>query len=599
VSDAPADVGGKTRRDKITALFQKQKKRGLAVIEKYRAIARVNESFYGGDQWSALTMRDGRAHVDKSAWFDTEGVPRIYVNLYTGLLMTWSSLISAGKPTVEAVAATDAPDNTPRAEFAEKLIEYIEGEVDSAVKLDNTIKKGGLAGTAGVKAVYDAEEDKIAWASVSVHDFIIDPNCGEDYKEAGWVIFQDHCSLDEAKDLFDSVGITDKEPTEDPYKNSANEELWGVVREEFWQRPTREFDAGFYACFINDELVEEMDYPIYEDDDSGKRRYLLPACFLKVRNQDGSVYGATNFTDVVPLQRAYNEAVARTQMLIRKGSQAHLKVPEEMGDFDPTKTSIIKFKQANFRAAESIGWTVPPTIQPAIASARDFYGSAMNAVVGLNEATSGRKTTGSMSGRLVEHLVELDQNRNSDVTRSMQEMIIDLYRLSLSLMRQFYVEKRQRAITNSETGDVLDFSSADLDGINVRFQPSSEIDKTQAAKEEDADTRAAAGLAGPTDALRARNAPVIGSSRMVAENLLAAFMKGEELTALPGDLNFEVIDEVIAKHKARALKSHDEGLWVALDQFAAKIKELGARAAELQPVPGEEAGAEPPPPGAP
>lgn len=585
----------------IEALYQKNRKRALAVAERYRSIARVNESFYGGDQWSALDVRGGRAFINKTAWFDTEGVPRIYVNLYTGLVMTWASLISAGRPTVEAVASTTNPKATYDAQFTEKLIEYIEGEVDSATKIHKTVQKSALGGMAAVKSVYLEEEDRIAWASLSVHDFLIDPNCGEDYKDAGFVIFQDHCSMDEALDLFEANGITDVEPTEEAYRNSANEELHGIEREEYWQRPTRDFPQGFYACFVSNQLVEEMDYPLTEEDDSGKVRYLLPLAIMKVRNQDGSIYGATNFTDCVPLQRGYNESVARQQMLIRKGSQAHLLVPEEMGEFDPTKTTLIRFKQANFRAAEAIKWTTPPTIQPAIALQRDFFGSAMEAVVGLNAATAGHKAQGSMSGRLVEHLVELDQNRNADCTRSLQDMIIDLYNLSLAEMRRYYTEARERKITNGSHDDVVSFSSADLDGITVRFQPASELDQLQGAKKEDAATRQVSGLAGPTEALKATNDPIIGTSTKVAEDLLAAFMRGEEITALPGDLNFDIINEVIAKHRARALSTGDQGLWEAIDQFATKIKELEERAANLAPpTPGEQPAPteQPPTPGA-
>jgi hypothetical protein len=572
---APAPAAQSPRAEQIERTFKKCLERGRPIAEKYRAIARVNEAFFGGDHWSVLTAKDGKVSIDSSAWFDKEGVPRIHVNLFTGHVMTWSALLSASRPTVEAIASTSEPADTFRAQFAQQVIEE-----DAAGKVHEALQLAALGGTAGLKIVWLAGEQRISWAPISVHDFILDPKAS-DWSEAGWVIFEDHLDTDEAKELFEENGITDKEPAEKDYKNAAGDVLYGVERHEFWLRPTREYPEGLYACFVDGELVEEMAYPVVEQDDSGKDRFPLPMSLVRVRLVRGSAYGMTNFTEAVPLQRAYNEAVARTQKLIRTTTNVHLKLPEELGPIDLTSTNEIRFKQAMFQAADAIEWTQPPQIPQAVFSQRDFFGTMMELVVGLNAVTAGRQGSASMSGRLAEHLVELDQNRNADCTRSLQKMVLEAYRLSLVLIRRYYDEQRQMRITNGDSVDVAMFSGADLQGVDVRLAPGSEMDTLPGVREQKEAERIASGVAGPNDLARAQKQPGFGGSQRTAEMLLDAFLQTGQLDELPGDLDFGALDETIAKRKAHALARNDMDLWVSVDMFAKQVAQLKGRADDL------------------
>lgn len=599
-SDSATDEEAPRRptTDEAKREFSKAKKAAEAVAGKYRSIARVNESFYGGDQWSVLGTSKGKVSVNRSAWFDKENVPRIAVNLYTGLLMTWRSLLTKDRPSVTAVAGSDAPEDSFRAAFAQKIIEYLDEEMDTAQKIDDAVGLAGLGGMAGIKVVFLPEQDRIDWHPISVHDFLIDPTC-ERWDDARWLIFEDHIDEDEAKELLEAGGV-EKDPSKDKYQNAANEELEGVERQEFWFRPTRKYPRGFYACFVGSECVELIDYPYAVPDDSGKLQYLLPGAFMLVRKQRGSVYGATNFTDAVSLQRAYNENVSRVQKIIRTTSSVHLKIPKSLASkFNPSEQSILEFPDDKAELAREINYTTPPEIDQAVFAQRDFFAQAMEQVVGLNSTTTGSQTT-SLSGRAIENLVQLDENRNADATRSLEKMIQEAFRLSLSLVRLYYSEPRQARITNGDVIDVMAFQGADIEGVDIRLEPASEVDTLEAQKEQIAAERMKNGLAAPYDLQKASNAPSVASSKAYAEQLLQAYMQGQPITELPGDLNLDAVAEVIAKYRARALTQHDQGLWILLSRFEQDIQALQSRANDLQPQQSQQppgAGTQPQQPG--
>lgn len=581
---------------RIKALFNKLHQKGENIAQKYRSIAEVNESFYGGDQWSVVVSTKGKVTVNKNAWFDSEKVPRLSVNLFTGLLMTWSSLITSDRPTVKAVAASDDPIDTYRSAFAQKVIEYLEEEVDSSVKINEAVQLAGLGGTGGLKIVYLKKEDRISWEALSIHDVILDPSSA-DWREAGWVIFEDHISEDEAEELLEAGGHTDVRVREEPYKNAANEELHGVKRAELWLRPTRKYPQGLYVCFVQGEIVEGELYPYVVNDDSGDPQYLLPLALMTVRRQRGSVYGTTNFTDAVPLQRAFNENVSRLQKIIRTTSSIHLKFPQELAKgFNPAENSLIQFPIAKAAAAKAIEFTNPPQIGTAIFSQRDFLAASMQQVVGLNSSTSGTQAA-PLSGRAIENLVELDQNRNADCTRALETMTREAYRLSLKLVSHYFSAPRQAKITNGDMMDVISFAGADVEGVDIRLEPASEIDDMSGQREKIALERVQSGLAQPSAIAQAQNAPKLGQSRAIAEKLLAAFMNGQQITELPGDLDFDAVADVIGKHKADALSKQDLGKWIAVDRFAQEIAQLRNRADELVPAGGAQP-QQPPAPGA-
>ncbi len=564
-------------------IFKKLQRKGLAVAQGYRTIATVNESFYSGDHWGVLTSEGGTVKHEKSAWFDSEKVPRIFVNLFTGLMQTWCALLTSDRPTVSAVPASGEPEDTYRAAMAQKGIEHAQQEVDSAQKVDETVGHAARGGTAGIKIAYMADVDNITWKPVSIHDFLVDP-AAEDPMDSPWVIFEDHVSEDDAATMLEEAGIKDHEPTEKDYRSAAGDELTGIERHELWHKPTRKWGAGFYACFVDGRCVEVTIYPYVFGNESDKPEYLLPLVTMQVRKQRGSVYGRTNFTDAVPLQRAYNEIVARTQKIIRTTSMIVMKVPAEIAeDFKPGDDTLLKFPSNKAQAAREIGFTNPPEISQAIFAQRDFFAASMEQVVGINSLTSGSQGR-SLSGRAIEHIVELDQNRNADCTRSLQRMIRAAFRLHLALMGRYYTTLRKMKITNGDDVEVFSFVASDIDGVDVRLEPASELDSTSSRKEAIANERAQAGLVGPEAIAQAQNQPSLEVARATVEQMFDAFSQGYPINELPGDISEEAVADFVQRKKAQALAQGDMGLWVNVERFATAVRDLLARVTDARPV---------------
>jgi hypothetical protein len=565
-------------------------KKGLSVAEGWRALARVNDAFVKGDQWDFVDYAGGKPKVKKDAWFDDEGVPRFAVNETAPILMTWSSLMTKDRPTVSPVPASEEPLDTYKAEIGAKIIEFLEQELDTANVTYKAVNSAGKHGTGGIKICFSKAHDKLTWSRLTIFDYVIDPTHA-DYKKANWVIFEDHISEDDAWDLFEKANVQNKKPSVVKYKNAAGDEVEGVSTRELWQRPCRAYPQGLYVYLVDGEVVERFEeYPYIFTDDSGEQQYPLPLVLMRVRDVE-SIYGATNLTDVVVLQRGYNEMVSRITKQLRDGTTRHLKVPDTIDDdFDIATSSVIKFKtksRNDVAAAGAIGWTEPGEPARALVEQRDFFRQSMQVVMGLNEVTTGNSAR-SLSGRAIENLVELDEQRNADATREMQAMVRDGWQLSWQLVGMFYTDVRKAKISGGDVQDVLAFNNTDVVGMDVKLELSSELDKMSTVDKLATKERIDQGIDGPMDLDKAKNSPGFGLSKQIAEEIIGAVLEGmpfgEEM--LPDDLNLDVFLEVLRKHMARALSERDQLRWTRLERLRREVSALAERANELAPLPG-------------
>ena len=584
----PDDVAPKRPgpdKEKVKAAYRRDKERGEAIAQKYRGIARVNESFYAGDHWSVVVREKGRVSVNKDAWFDTDNVPRIAVNRYTGLHQTWSSLLTRDQPTVKARPASDEPEDTYRAAIGQQVVEFLQNELGSSKKINRVVQTSGLGGTAGIKCIYDSATDAIAWTTVSVHDFILDP-AATDEETARFFIFEDHVSPEEAEEMLAEAGLDPDQlvdKAQDTYTNSANEELIGVAVHEYWKKPTRDLPRGAYACFVGTELVECVDYPYVVEEDGKNPKYLSPLVLMRVREQRGSAYGLTNFTDAVPLQRAYNENVSRAQKVIRT-SNSHLLIPQELAEgFDPASSSLIKFPFAKAAAARTIGWTQPARIDESVFAMRDFFAAAMEDVVGLNAVVAGTATR-SLSGRAIDNMVQLNADKNSDAIESMRDMVKRLWRLSLALVQRYYTAPRIARISGGDAISVMSFIGSDIAGVDIELEDASEIDTLETRKEEIAAERMQQGVAGPLDLAQAQRSPSLQTGRAAIAQMFESFRVGLPLAEVPDDVDPAALEAFAQQMKARAIAAHDQDLWVQIERFKKQMKDLISQQPDARPV---------------
>jgi hypothetical protein len=143
---------------------------------------------------------------------------------------------------------------------------------------------------------------------------------------------------------------------------------------------------------------------------------------MTVRKQRGSVYGNTNFTDAVPLQRALNENVSpRAEDHPHDVERAPVAAEVDIANgFNPARTrSSVQRREGH--AARAIRFTTPPEPSQAIFSQRDFLRRVDGAGRRPERDDDGHAAIDALGPRHRERIVELDQNRNADCTRSVAD----------------------------------------------------------------------------------------------------------------------------------------------------------------------------------
>jgi len=548
----------------ILERFQRCRRVGEPIAARYRRIATVNENFVQGNQWVAGVHQGTSAFRD--SWFDDEGVPRIYVNECQGLMTTWSALLNKDRRSAVADPVTEELDDIYDAEITNKVIEFFIYEQNTASKIHETVQYAFQDGTAGLKITIDRKTRSIVWAPLTIHTYWIDPVA--DYRRAQWVIFENHYGEDEVDELWEKNGLKEKSkpPVEQEYTNAAGETLYGVVGYEIWQKPTRQFPDGFYACVINDEVVERMPYPYVVQTD-GDPEYLLPLCLMKTRTVRDSAYGITPMTDIVPLQRSLNEAVSRIQMMLRQLTKVYLLLPKSLqADLDAKpSTASIGFDESakGINAARAIGFTKAGDVPQGLHEQRDYFRAMMNEVAGLNDVTVGNEQR-SLSGKALENIYELDKQKNADAAKSLEDMVIDAFGLTIALFQLFYPVLRQALIGNASAAEIARYDFADVRGAKLRLQQASELDKLASVREGAAQEGVLAGTKTLGDLEKARRSPAWGMSRQLAEETVAQFLAGQDVEVSPDDLDLNVFLDVIGRKMSEAMSEGRREDWKAL-----------------------------------
>lgn len=576
-----------SRKDeRIARLLKTCVDKGQAIATQYRDIGRANERLCMGDQFSLIGgYRDGAYVVKQLDPNIFDEMPRVAVNKMQGLKMVFASLLNKSRISATAFPATEEPEDTYRAEIGNAVIDFIIEEEGTAKKTHLLIQRACEHGSSALKVWYDAEEDCVRWANVSIFDFLIDTEA-EDYREAKWCAFQRWICKEDAEEEFKAARIQ-KEITEQDYDAVNGEKHRGVECWELWHKPTREFPQGIFAMFVDKECVQAMEYP-YAFDTDGKPEYLLPIVIMKCREMRGSAYGTTNLTDCAAIQRIINEGNSRILKLQRDTAGAHLRIPKRIKDgFDASVFQTIGYDPDE--SPGDIGYTMPPDIPPGWERRVEYFESKMPEVMGLNQLTTGDQNL-TLSGVAMESIFALDAEKNADAAKSLEEAVLQAWRLTLALVAHYYTDQRKIKISNGTAMDIVAFDGADIQGVDIRLEIGSELDKQDQVKQASVEGKVEKGTAGPDDLALARKAPGIGLSKRIAQQIIDDFMAGQDVEqAAMGagtDFSLDVFKQLVAKAKARAKSSGQSEDWSALHALQVAVEGFAADAAHDSPAPG-------------
>lgn len=573
--------------------FNLHKQQGEAVADVPRRQAMLNELFCAGKQWGAYSAIRGTIVDDQ--WPDDERVPRNYVALTGNYMKAFASLLNQDRRSALAVPTTpDEPEDVYAAEICNRFIDFFAGEQKTADKVHQAVQYAVQDGTAGTKCWYDAAADEIKVSRLTIHDFLLDPS-NEDWRQAQWVIFCNHYTEDVVADLWERGGVRGEPPKATGYKNAAGQTVYGVTGYEYWHRPTRKNPQGLFACIVHGEVLERKPYPIAVPVEGDRMEYLLPISLMKIGNFRDSVYGITPITDVINLQRAVNEMQARTIKLARVVTNPQLVLPKSLADeLDITVSNTIGYDDTK-EGKTQIGWTSVPAISNDLFRLRDDMIAQMAEVMGLNPVTVGANDD-VLSGAAIKARYAVDAQKHSDALKSLDDFVLDMWRLVLALVQLHYSRKRQAKIVRRDVVDLISFSAADILGATVKLEVGSELERRTDYREADAIQKAAAGAATTADVANAKKTAPNAVAAKQARVAVATYLAGEDIDL--DSLNEAAVMTAIDRAKSAALSTANRADFVSLVLLEKLLKQRGEDEAvdeDAMPTSSANAGTEAPP----
>ena len=140
-----------------------------------------------------------------------------------------------------------------------------------------------------------------------------------------------------------------------------------------------------------------------------------------------------------------------------------------------------------------------PRINPLLFEDRNRLEQRLYDVAGLNEMLTGAESAKSgTSAKQVAFISELDNMKHAGTARHVEKFLEQLWGLTLHLTRKYYVFPRLlRIVGPSNEVSAIYFSGADIDGVDVRLEPRSGVERYSATKGENAIQRNQLGLENP------------------------------------------------------------------------------------------------------
>ena len=529
---------------------------------QFLAKAERNELFTNGDQYRDL---GGRAYdIRDIPWNDD--VPQVVHNLLRNLVLTWCQRLLQDRPAVIAYPNSSEERDIEGAKAASALIEYIEFENNIDTKMFDVLQMACAHGIGGIKCYYDPVLDEIKWDLVTIFDFYIDNV--ENPQESKWVVFQRYLDLYDAKSMLKTVGADhDVQTTE--YQVGDLETREGVKAYELWYRPDARIKNGLYALIVDGHVVESMDYPYVfpylESPENGQTRSYLPLCMFKTGFLRGTIYGDTWMNDAVPIQRQINEIESVLVKLRRDTGAVKLIAPGTVVETWDESNALIKCDDP--QKAQMIRFMDPPRINGLLFEDRDRLEKRLYDVAGLNELLTGAEGAKSgTSAKQIAYISQLDNMKHAGTARHIEKFLLQLWRVTLHLTRKYYVYPRiLRIVGESNQVAGLYFAGSDIDGVDVRLEPRSGIERYSATKGENAIQRMQQKLEDPKEV---GETSVTGLDETMEEGQLKTQILQQAALSLEG-YPTQPLTNVNAAYASQVLLSYIKAMEDQLDEQTA------------------------------
>jgi len=599
--DREVKVGPNCAATTVRQLIEELYEKGAIARNNYLVKADRNERFVHGEQYTDINRLTGV--IQDVPWQDF--VPKVTVNLLRNLVLTWTSRLLRNRPSVAAYPHNAEIADAQSADAALTIIEYLEHQYDIDEMMFDIVSRACAHGVGGVKLVYDPDDDNVSWDPVTIFDYVLDPK--EHLHESQWIIFEKFIDENEANMLLREKGIPES-ATVEAYYVGPDQRREGVKVRELWYRPGPRIPEGLYSLEVSGYVVDAMDYPYIfntrEYPGDTRQDSFLPLSTFVVSTVRGTCWGDTWVNDAVPTQRQINEVESTLTKLRRDTAAAKLIAPGNIAEAIDTNNQILKIDDP--MQAQMVRYMNPPQISPLLFADREELKKRLYDLAGLNELMVGAEAAKSgQSAKTIAYLSELDGMKQAGTARSIERFLLDAWRKTLVLVRNYYTEPRMLSIIGEN--NVLSqasFVGSDIDGVDIRLEPRDGSARYTATKRQDIIDQAQIGIRDQSEASAimqtgiAENTEDQRQDKAMAE-LISTVMKGSDPyidESIDPFFAHDYITEAIAiqeqtngdKVKVEILKQIREVYTQFKEQMAAQQAQQQAPQPQGIPMPGEE-----------
>jgi hypothetical protein len=455
----------------------------------------LNERFIAGEQQWGIESKRGASEliVDWPKWRGR----MVTRNLMRNLHLTNVARVTKGDPSVSAWAGDGSNSDLAASDVGNALIYSMRNAQDHRKRISRGAWTAGAQGTVAFYTTWATDKGPVvngqylgdveAAVPIQVFDWMTDG--AEDIEDSECCAVRRWMRPKDAYARLLAVGVQE-EPKEQLVKT-----IWGeggdqrVEAWEYWHKPCERIPKGLFIMLVGGHVVNVMDFP-YEHGE-------LPLAIWKWVDVPDSPHGGTPADDAVPIQRTLNDRHSDLSIITQKSARWLMLITtkeiQRQVKADPTSIGVDDVSAIN--ATKIIGAPPPPAL---IYTQIEEAERMLREVYGVNEAVSGSDTSQMKNARMMAYTTELDGQKLASTIVARDHAMLRVYRQALGLWRQFVDQARTiKVMGNGGLPQMLSFSGADLNGVDVYLEPTSGSDHTRPAQALDAEQASAAGFMDP------------------------------------------------------------------------------------------------------
>jgi hypothetical protein len=514
--------------DEILELVSELVKDGEQAQKHYHLIAERNENWAEGRQFVDIAQRSQTlADLD---WHPD--LPKICQNHLRNLVNTYSARLMEDRPDATAWPTSNDPAAVASAEIGRKFIDYHGREIQLDQLMDDVGRIGTIHAIAGFKICFNPAADRVEWEPVSIYDFLLDP-AATSYMDAKWVVFRTHVDPYQAQAELSGAGI-DEEPPVEAYRVNGSEEVDGTEVLEIWHKPTARLPQGLFAKIIGRHVLDARPYPyVFRnlENPQGKPDAVLPLVYFKIDSKRGTPYADTWLSDVIGEQRLVNENEAFLYRIKKETAMVKMAVEDKSVVEQLTSGSQLIISPSGLGAN---GYMAPPQINTLLFADRDYHFKRMYDLAGLNEQLVGVDSVKSgTSAKQLAYMNKLDGEKHARTKKSIEQMLINAWKLTLQLVQHYYLDERIMRIAADEGFATQAFKGADIQGISVNLQPRPGLARMAASTIAEAESDVAAGIRNPNEMAGIRETgfteqAAVANTKRIVQLEIAGILRGAQ-----------------------------------------------------------------------